>query len=123
MRDIPLNAKLIYHSDPQVVLGAARFFRQVLSLGKMRVLFHHHHHNLERNPAIAEVVDANVTERLIELCKDESQPGIQFECAWALTNIASGESKFTKVVVDKGILPIILRYIPSKSRELSEQVC
>jgi len=42
----------------------------------------------DRNPPIDDLIHSGILPILVESLKREDQPNIQFEAAWALTNIA-----------------------------------
>ena len=56
----------------------------------------------EDTPPIEQVVADNLTPRLVELMRTSEDPRLILETAWAVTNIASGEDRFTKCVVQAG---------------------
>ena len=62
-----------------------------------------------------------VVTRLIQFLHFEHMARLQFEAAWALTNIASGTAENTAVVIRHGAVPIFVKLLESKSDEVKEQ--
>ncbi|KAL3625991.1 hypothetical protein CASFOL_029540 [Castilleja foliolosa] len=73
------------------------------------------------NPPIKEVLQSGVVSRFIEFLGRDDYPQLQFEAAWALTNIASGASGNTEVVIAHGAIPRFVRLLGSPSDAVREE--
>jgi importin subunit alpha-1 len=93
--------------DEQVCVQAAAQIRKMLSK--------------EHTPPIDAVLGAGILPRLIHFLQADSNPTLQFEAAWAITNIVSGSSEHARCVVEQGAIPIFVRLLASPSEDVSEQ--
>ena len=75
----------------------------------------------ETNPPIQAVIDGGAVPGLIELMQDSDRSALQFEAAWALTNIVSGTSDHVRVVIEGGAVPIFCRLLSSPNEDVREQ--
>ncbi|CAA0815611.1 Importin subunit alpha-1 [Striga hermonthica] len=107
LENLPSMVVSVWTDDPNSQLEATTQFRKLLSI--------------ERSPPIQEVIQAGVVPRFVEFLMREEFPQLQFEAAWALTNIASGTSEHTKVVIDHGAVPIFVKLLASPSDDVREQ--
>ncbi|KAK9195891.1 hypothetical protein WN943_004019 [Citrus x changshan-huyou] len=97
----------VWSDDNNLQLEATTQFRKLLSI--------------ERSPPIEEVIQSGVVPRFVEFLMREDYPQLQYEAAWALTNIASKTSEDTKVVIDHGAVPIFVKLLASPNDDIREQ--
>ena len=76
---------------------------------------------IEQNPPIDLIIASGVVPYLIQCLGCDELPNLQYEAAWALTNIASGTSEQTSFLVNAGCIPSFVRLLQSNSAELQEQ--
>ncbi|KAA8543049.1 hypothetical protein F0562_021456 [Nyssa sinensis] len=107
LESLPAMVAGVWSDESNLQLEATTQFRKLLSI--------------ERNPPIEEVIQSGVVPRFVEFLARDNYPKLQFEAAWALTNIASGTSENTKVVIDHGAVPIFVRLLGSPSDDVREQ--
>ncbi|EEB09227.1 karyopherin Cut15 [Schizosaccharomyces japonicus yFS275] len=103
---LPEMLEALYSDNIDAQIGSVSKFRKFLSK--------------ENNPPIQKVIDAGVVPRFVEFLSHEN-PLLKFEAAWALTNIASGNSDQTQVVVRANAVPIFVSLLSSEEKDVREQ--
>lgn len=107
LENLPQMIQGVMGNDPAIQTECTTQFRRLLSI--------------EKNPPIQQVIDSGVVPRFVEFLQRDDNPALQFEAAWALTNIASGTSEHTKVVMEVGAVPIFVRLLLSPNDDVREQ--
>ncbi|KAI3914552.1 hypothetical protein MKW98_025960 [Papaver atlanticum] len=92
LESLPSMIAEVWSDEIELQLEATTQFRKLLST--------------EGSPPIEEVIQSGVVPKFVEYLKREDYPQIQFEAAWALTNIAGGTSDHVRVVIESGAVPI-----------------
>lgn len=77
--------------------------------------------SVEKNPPYNQVTESGVVPRLVELLERSDFPELQFEAAWALTNIAAGTSENTVLLVECGAVPRFVALLSSPHADCRDQ--
>ncbi|KAH8334235.1 importin subunit alpha [Drosophila kikkawai] len=75
----------------------------------------------ERNPPIDLMIGHGIVPICIRFLQNANNTMLQFEAAWALTNIASGTSDQTRCVIEHNAVPHFVALLQSQSINLAEQ--
>ncbi|OCT44950.1 Importin subunit alpha-1 [Cladophialophora carrionii] len=104
--ELPEMVKGVFSDQIDAQIQATTKFRKLLSK--------------ERNPPIEKVIETGVVSRFVEFLRSPHTL-VQFEAAWALTNIASGSAQQTQVVIEAGAVPIFVELLSSPEPDVREQ--
>ncbi|XP_078050431.1 karyopherin subunit alpha [Augochlora pura] len=75
----------------------------------------------EKNPPIDSMIERGIVPRCIQFLDCHHNASLQFEATWALTNVASGTSDQTHMVVKHGAIPKLAVLLKSTSPNVAEQ--
>ncbi|XP_026560123.1 importin subunit alpha-8 isoform X2 [Pseudonaja textilis] len=75
----------------------------------------------QKNPPVSKVIESGIIPKLVEFLHYHDTPNLQFESAWALTNVASGTSEQTKAVIDANGIQGLVDLLSSPHIHICEQ--
>lgn len=104
---LPTIEEHLKSNDDKVIFEAVQVSRKMLSK--------------QRNPPIKDFINSGMVPKFVTILERFDNPSLQFEAAWVLTNIASGSSDETKVVVDAGAVPRFVKLLSSPQAQVCEQ--
>lgn len=110
-RDLPpledVAAGILQEEDLNLRFKSTLYARRILSR--------------ERNPPIDKLLQMGIVPRLVQFLSADEHPDLQFEAAWALTNVASGTHTQTQYVVECGAVPKFIALLSSRDGNVCEQ--
>lgn len=104
---LPSHVQGLLSADPSANMDAVVALRKMLSV--------------EKNPPISQVVAMGAVPRLVEFLAQEGRSKLQFEAAWALTNIASGTTEQCHALIEHGAVQHFVNNMLAHDPELREQ--
>jgi importin subunit alpha-1 len=77
--------------------------------------------SIQKNPPIDEIIKLNLIPIFIGYLKKRENPQIQFEAAWILTNVASGNSEQTMALIQGGAVKLLVNLLENPIENIKEQ--
>lgn len=75
----------------------------------------------EKVPPVENIIQNGLVPKLVEFLGRSEYPELQYESAWALTNVASGTSDQTLAVVQAGAVPYLIKLLSSSDDNVQDQ--
>ncbi len=107
-KNLPELMSGLLSNDPTLQLKCITGFRKLLSK--------------EFNPPIGQVIAAGAVPHFVQFLSLHDYPALQFEAAWALTNIVAGSSRRTEIVIETGAVRPFVQLLASPNEDVREQV-
>ncbi|KAN0026006.1 hypothetical protein ACTFIV_006986 [Dictyostelium citrinum] len=108
IKNLPGLVTALNSNDQAYVYSSLVQFRKLLSI--------------HANPPIDQVIECGIIPKLNQLLQCNN-PKVQFESAWALTNIASGNNKQTQTVIESGSVPIFIQLLLAETTDEVKEQC
>jgi hypothetical protein len=105
LSDTPEMMRMMKSTDMNAQVAALRGFRRLLSV--------------ERDPPVQHCIDCGAVPMFVDFLQRNDSVQLQFEAAWALTNIASTDR--TRVLVECRAIPYLAQLLNSANPEVREQ--
>jgi importin subunit alpha-1 len=107
MRLLPVFADMARSDNPQAVYHGVLMIRKILSVNE--------------NVPIDAICETGILPALVEMLSRDDWAELQFEAAWAVSNIASGTAYHTRMIINLGAVPHFVRLLGSAQEEVREQ--
>mmetsp|Transcript_12555 Transcript_12555/g.20885 ORF Transcript_12555/g.20885 Transcript_12555/m.20885 type:complete len:749 (+) Transcript_12555:75-2321(+) len=106
-----LAKEYVFSDDPSKQIHGTQYFRKLVSTPDRSIV----------HGAIDRVIKLGVVPRMVLFLKSDVDPPLQFQAAWVMTNIASGDHSQTRVVVESGAAAEFEKMLVAADEQVREQ--
>lgn len=72
-------------------------------------------------PPIQPVIDAGIIQECISMIQQDQYPQLKLEATWVLTNLASGTTEQTDCLVEKDVVPLMVKLLQENQQGIVDQ--